>query len=258
MLSFYFSLSSNARMTLLQELQQILLQQQPPTIVVTMPTTSCAVVAPVPEQPPPRLSKTVLAATLGAKPPKLVKPLVERSPAPLPHVNMLSPRRFASSWYDQSRSARCSSQGSSPSRRPNPPPSRRRIVIATTRRSRCPKCLSPTIRTCPIYDIIRVYNYRIRQNTAWQKALARPKVVLMNGGVYRPTTTTTQARVKPIDPDRRELEVAYFVTPHVTVQELAFPFPEHCKPRGKPHVALDSVGLSSTWVHRPATRKEHS
>ncbi|EQC37964.1 hypothetical protein SDRG_04981, partial [Saprolegnia diclina VS20] len=228
MLSFYFSLSSNARMTLLQELQQILLQQQPPTSVVSTPTTT--VVSPIPEQLPPRLltastTKTAFAVALGAKPPKLVKPLVERSPAPLPHKRKVR------------------QPGLQPLSTPKP------ATKSTSHRHRHDAPLS----------VPKVSVAEYTQNTAWQKALARPKVVLMNGGVYRPTTTTTtQARVKPIDPDRRELEVAYFVTPHVTVQELAFPFPEHCKPRRKPPVALDSVGLSSTWVHRPATRKEHS
>ncbi|OQR91828.1 hypothetical protein ACHHYP_04341 [Achlya hypogyna] len=93
------------------------------------------------------------------------------------------------------------------------------------------------------------------KNTAWQSSLSQPKVVLMNGGVYRPTTTMLP-RAKPIDPDRRQLELAYFVTPHVTVQELAFPFPEHCK-RDKA-VPLDAVGFSRTWVHRAARAKDES
>ncbi|KDO25974.1 hypothetical protein SPRG_08627 [Saprolegnia parasitica CBS 223.65] len=219
MLAFYLSLSPNARMTLLQELQQILSQQQ------QFPTSTVLanVALPVPElQPPTSTSKTVLAATLAAKPNLLVKmPVVERNP--LPHKRKV--------------------------RRPGLQP------LSTPKHAATKSTAHRHRHDAPL-SVPKVSVADYTQSTAWQNAVAQPKVVLMNGGVYRPTTTTT--RSKPIDPDRHELEVAYFVTPHVTVQELAFPFPEHCKPRGKPHVALDTVGLSSTWVHRPATRKEHS
>ncbi|OQS02656.1 hypothetical protein THRCLA_04978 [Thraustotheca clavata] len=173
MLSFYFSLSSNARLTLLQELKQM----QP--IVEYKPTN------PTPLKTNyPRESKQGLQQHLPYKR-KVHKPGLQ------PLESYTKPIKSSSSS-------------------------------------------------------VSVAQYK--QNSAWQTTLTKPKIVLMNGGVYRPSTSMNNTKAKLIDPDRRQLELAYLNTPHISVRDMSFPFPESSKRNKSNHIPLDSIGGTSKWI----------